>query len=170
MSAVGSGRRSSARAGCRRRTGSRSSTRRSWRPGFRAAGADCGLKGGGETDVGLLVCDADQVALGAAADPQRLRRGAGPGLPRAMRRRAIRAAVVNSGNANAETGEQGYRDALAMCDAAAPRLGLRPRAGRRRRDRRDRRAAADRRRASAGSRGGRRRSPPTAATPSPRRS
>ena len=28
-------------------------------PGFRAAGVACGLKGGGATDVGLLVCDAD---------------------------------------------------------------------------------------------------------------
>ena len=37
---------------------------------------------------------------------------------------AIRAAVVNSGNANAATGEQGYRDALAMRDAAARALGV----------------------------------------------
>ncbi len=31
-------------------------------PGFRAAGVACGLKGGGETDLGLLACDADRVA------------------------------------------------------------------------------------------------------------
>ena len=36
----------------------------------------------------------------------------------------IRAVVVNSGNANAETGEQGYRDALAIRAAAADALGL----------------------------------------------
>jgi glutamate N-acetyltransferase/amino-acid N-acetyltransferase len=41
-------------------------------------------------------------------------------------RDAIRAAVVNSGNANAATGEQGYRDALAMRDAAARELHLAP--------------------------------------------
>ena len=40
---------------------------------------------------------------------------------------AIRAAVVNSGNANAETGEQGYADALAMCERAA--ASARPRHG-----------------------------------------
>ena len=40
----------------------------------------------------------------------------------------MRAAVVNSGNANAATGEQGYRDALAMRDAAADALGIEPRA------------------------------------------
>ena len=39
---------------------------------------------------------------------------------------AIRAAVVNSGNANAATGESGYRDALAMRDAAAAALGAEP--------------------------------------------
>ena len=41
-------------------------------------------------------------------------------------RGAIRAAVVNAGNANAETGEQGFADAVAMCDEAAAKLGLRP--------------------------------------------
>ena len=39
-------------------------------------------------------------------------------------RGAIRAAVVNSGNANAATGEQGYRDAIAMRDAAAADLDV----------------------------------------------
>ena len=121
-------------------------------PGFRAAGVACGLKGGGKTDVALLACDAERGLLGAASDPQRGRRGAGARLPRATATPpAIRAAVVNSGNANAATGEQGYRDALAMRDAAASALGLRRRAGRRRRDRDDRRPAADRRTCSAGS-------------------
>ena len=44
-----------------------------------------------------------------------------------MRPDAIRAVAVNSGNANAATGEQGYRDALAMRDAAAEALGVEPR-------------------------------------------
>jgi len=39
-------------------------------------------------------------------------------------RARIRAAVVNSGNANAAVGERGYRDALAMRDAAAQALAL----------------------------------------------
>ncbi len=38
----------------------------------------------------------------------------------------VRAAVVNSGNANAETGEKGYADAVAMCERAAAALGLGP--------------------------------------------
>ncbi len=36
----------------------------------------------------------------------------------------MRAAVINSGNANAETGQKGFADALAMCERAADALGL----------------------------------------------
>ncbi|HMC50771.1 MAG TPA: bifunctional glutamate N-acetyltransferase/amino-acid acetyltransferase ArgJ [Solirubrobacterales bacterium] len=93
-------------------------------PGFRAGGAHCGLKGGGKTDVGLLVCDAERVNSAIL-----LTRNASAAAPvRVCRKRCdqagIRAVVVNAGNANAETGEQGYADAVAMCDAAAGHLGL----------------------------------------------
>jgi glutamate N-acetyltransferase / amino-acid N-acetyltransferase len=95
-------------------------------PGFRAGGAHCGLKGGGKTDVGLIVCDVEEVSSAIV-----LTRNASAAAPvRVCRERcergSIRAAVVNAGNANAETGEQGYADAVAMCDEAAARLGLRP--------------------------------------------
>ncbi len=95
-------------------------------PGFRAGAAHCGLKGGGKTDVGLLVCDAEEVSSAIL-----LTRNASAAAPvRVCRKRCeqggIRAAVVNAGNANAETGEQGYADAVAMCDRAGERLGLRP--------------------------------------------
>ena len=97
-------------------------------PGFRAAGVACGLKGGGGTDVGLVTCDADR-----AASALLLTRNAAAAAPVRVCRQecdaaAIRAAVVNSGNANAATGEQGYRDAIAMRDAAAEALGHEPRA------------------------------------------
>jgi glutamate N-acetyltransferase / amino-acid N-acetyltransferase len=93
-------------------------------PGFRAGGAHCGLKGGGRTDVGLLVCDAEEVSSALV-----LTRNASAAAPiRVCRDRcergSIRAAVVNSGNANAETGEQGYADALAMCEETARQLGI----------------------------------------------
>jgi glutamate N-acetyltransferase/amino-acid N-acetyltransferase len=95
-------------------------------PGFRAGAAHCGLKGGGKTDVGLLVCDDERVSSAIL-----LTRNASAAAPvRVCRKRCeqggIRAAVVNAGNANAETGEQGYADAVAMCDEAAAKLGLRP--------------------------------------------
>jgi glutamate N-acetyltransferase / amino-acid N-acetyltransferase len=93
-------------------------------PGFRAGGVHCGLKGGGATDVGLLVCDAEQVdsALvltrnASAAAPIRVCRDV-------VDQAHVRAAVINSGNANAETGEKGLADALAMCERAADALGL----------------------------------------------
>jgi glutamate N-acetyltransferase/amino-acid N-acetyltransferase len=93
-------------------------------PGFRAGGAHCGLKGGGRTDVGLLVCDAEQVTSAmvltrnaSAAAPIRICRDE-------VDRGDVRAAIVNSGNANAETGEQGLADARAMCERTAAELGL----------------------------------------------
>ena len=93
-------------------------------PGFRAGGAHCGLKGGGRTDVGLVVCDAEEVSSAmvltrnaSAAAPIRVCRDEVDGGD-------VRAAVVNSGNANAETGEQGLADARAMCAVAAEQLGL----------------------------------------------
>ena len=96
-------------------------------PGFRAGATHCGLKDGGETDVAVLACDAAEVASSvlltrnaAAAAPIRVcRENLDPG--------AVRAIAVNSGNANAATGEQGYRDALEMQTATAESLGLEPR-------------------------------------------
>ncbi|HWO16896.1 MAG TPA: bifunctional glutamate N-acetyltransferase/amino-acid acetyltransferase ArgJ [Solirubrobacterales bacterium] len=97
-------------------------------PGFRAGAAHCGLKGGGKTDIGLLVCDAPQVSSSvlltrnaSAAAPVRVCRDR-------VDRGGVRAVVVNAGNANAETGERGYADAVAMCDTAAAALDLAPEA------------------------------------------
>jgi glutamate N-acetyltransferase / amino-acid N-acetyltransferase len=95
-------------------------------PGFRAAGVACGLKAGGGTDLGIVVCEDEEVASSmlltrnaAAAAPIRVCReqcSAG----------SLRAVVVNSGNANAATGEQGYSDALEMRNGAASALELDP--------------------------------------------
>ena len=95
-------------------------------PGFRAAGVACGLKAGGETDVGLVACEAERVdsalaltANASAAAPVRVCRAE-------VDQDAVRAVAVNSGNANAATGEQGYADAIAMRDEAASALGVEP--------------------------------------------
>ncbi len=94
--------------------------------GFRAGALHCGLKGDGETDLGLVVCDEPEVTSAvlltrnaAAAAPIRVCREMLDGS-------SVRAAIVNSGNANAATGEQGFADALAMRDAAASELGVEP--------------------------------------------
>lgn len=92
--------------------------------GFRGGGVACGLKGGGVTDLGAMVCDAGDArsailltSNAAAAAPIRVCR-------EQLRQEAIRAVIVNSGNANAATGEQGIRDALAMREALASELGV----------------------------------------------
>jgi glutamate N-acetyltransferase/amino-acid N-acetyltransferase len=92
--------------------------------GFRAGGVPCGLKDEGKTDLGLVVCDSETTSSSilltrnaAAAAPIRVCRDH-------LRQDSIRAAVVNSGNANASTGEQGMADALSMRDQAASALGL----------------------------------------------
>ncbi|MGI9557504.1 MAG: bifunctional ornithine acetyltransferase/N-acetylglutamate synthase [Solirubrobacterales bacterium] len=93
-------------------------------PGFRAGGVACGIKGGGATDLGIVVCDVE-----GAASALLLTRNAAAAAPVRVCRaecvpEGLLAAIVNSGNANAETGTQGYGDALAMRDAAAAALGL----------------------------------------------
>ncbi len=95
-------------------------------PGYRAGAAACGLKGQGATDVAVLVGDAAKARSAilltknaAAAAPVRVCRDE-------VDPEGIKGVVVNSGNANAATGEQGYRDAQAMRDTAAEVLGLEP--------------------------------------------
>ena len=97
-------------------------------PGFRAGGLACGLKESGGTDVGIVVCDEEEVASALL-----LTRNAAAAAPvRVCRERCdaagIRAVVVNSGNANAATGEPGYRDAVAMQERCAAALGVAPKA------------------------------------------
>ena len=95
-------------------------------PGFRAAGTACGLKESGGTDVGIVACDSADVSSSLL-----LTRNAAAAAPvRVCRERCetgtLRAAVVNSGNANAATGDQGYADAVAMQERCASVLGLEP--------------------------------------------
>ncbi len=92
--------------------------------GFRAGGVACGLKGGGATDLGAVLCETEELssailltANAAAAAPVRVCR-------ESLWQDEIRAVIVNSGNANAATGEQGIIDALAMRDALAAAVGL----------------------------------------------
>ena len=79
-------------------------------PGFRAAGVACGLKKGGELDLCLIVAD---TACTAAALFTTNRVQAAPVLydKRLIRgSNRLRAVLINSGNANACTGQQGIQD------------------------------------------------------------
>ena len=91
--------------------------------GFRAAGVAAGLKASGKPDLGLLVADAGCSIAGLfttnrlAAAPVILGRDRiAAGAPRAV--------LVNSGQANAATGERGIADAEAAAAAVARELGL----------------------------------------------
>ncbi|MBN2582611.1 MAG: bifunctional glutamate N-acetyltransferase/amino-acid acetyltransferase ArgJ [Planctomycetes bacterium] len=91
--------------------------------GFRAAGVACGLKSvAGKRDVGLLVADQ---ATGAAAVFTTNLVAAAPVLVsrETVKRGRPRAVVVNSGNANCCTGDQGMADAREMVRLAAEAIG-----------------------------------------------
>ena len=95
--------------------------------GFREAGAACGLKASGALDLGLVVCDAPEcVSAARFCDSGVL---AAPVVVTKDRCElsALRAVAVNSGNANAATGEAGIAQAVLVQEAAAAALGLHPR-------------------------------------------
>ncbi|MGH2345619.1 MAG: bifunctional glutamate N-acetyltransferase/amino-acid acetyltransferase ArgJ [Chloroflexota bacterium] len=94
--------------------------------GFLAGGLSCGIKTReGAPDLALLVSEQPAMAAGvftlnrAAAAPVLLCRAH-------VRDGHASAVVVNSGNANACTGQRGKNDALAMAAAAAARYQLSP--------------------------------------------
>ena len=91
--------------------------------GFQAAGVAAGLKKNGKKDLGLIL---STVAAASAGVFTRNRIQAAPVV---LDRKRIesgtgRAIVVNSGNANCCTGEQGMRNAMAMTKAVADGLDL----------------------------------------------
>src|SRR5579875_2664143 len=83
-----------------------------------------GMKPAGARDVALMVCDAPDVASAARFT------ASGTQAPPVLLCRercdlaALRAVVVNSGNANAATGRAGYEDAARMQGAAAVAAGV----------------------------------------------
>jgi glutamate N-acetyltransferase/amino-acid N-acetyltransferase len=96
--------------------------------GFRAAGVACGIKPSGNPDVGLLICDATAPEASSAA---RFTATAAPAAPVLLSRErckldALRAVLVNSGCANAATGQRGLDDAAKTQGAAALALGVEP--------------------------------------------
>lgn len=93
--------------------------------GFRAAGLHCGLKKTTKNDLGAIVCDVPATA--AAVYTTNLFQAAPLGVTRhslATTGGQLRAILVNSGNANACTGEQGEADAYDMRNSFADALGV----------------------------------------------
>jgi glutamate N-acetyltransferase / amino-acid N-acetyltransferase len=95
--------------------------------GFTVGVASAGVKNGTptRTDVALIVSDRTCTAAGVFTTNQVI---AAPCVVtrRHLEQGRLRAIVVNSGNANACTGEQGERHAVMMARAAAQRIGCDP--------------------------------------------
>ena len=95
--------------------------------GFRAGAAKAGVKYGRpeRLDVALIVSERPCAAAAVFTTNQVI---AAPCIVSRthVERGPLRAIVVNSGNANACTGEQGERDAIAMAEAAATVVGCSP--------------------------------------------
>lgn len=91
--------------------------------GYFAAGVPAGIKASGNPDMALLVSAVPAQYSGAftsclfAAAPVRVCR------ERFDRRTPVRAVVINSGNANACTGEKGLANAREMCRLTAETIG-----------------------------------------------
>ena len=88
--------------------------------GFLASGVSAGLKSEGKRDLALIVAEKTVPAAAvfttnkvAAAPVIVSRRHIAGGVARAV--------IINAGNANACTGAQGERDAIAIADAVADR-------------------------------------------------
>jgi glutamate N-acetyltransferase / amino-acid N-acetyltransferase len=90
--------------------------------GFRAAAAAAGIRGDDDVDrLDVAVLASDGPCTAAGVFTRNLVKAAPVVISQLTLRRhgAIRAVVTNSGNANACTGPQGFRDALRMATAAA---------------------------------------------------
>lgn len=92
-------------------------------PGFKAAGIFSGIKKSGEKDLGLIFSDVPATVAGVFTK-NRVR--AAPvllGIEK-VKSGVCQAVIVNSGNANCCTGDQGMRDAMDMARFAASGLKI----------------------------------------------
>jgi len=92
-------------------------------PGFRTAGVACGLKKNNRKDLGLIYCEVPANVAGVFT------RNLVQAAPVMLDRQRIaagvcRALIVNSGNANCCTGDQGMQAALRMAKSAAQGLNV----------------------------------------------
>jgi len=93
--------------------------------GFLAAGVRCGIKKSGKADLGLIVCPTG--AKAAAVFTTNKIFGAAVTVSRKqVKSGGIEAVVVNSGNANACTGQLGIKNAIKMCAETAKQIEAEP--------------------------------------------
>jgi glutamate N-acetyltransferase/amino-acid N-acetyltransferase len=93
--------------------------------GFLAAGVKCGIKKSGRPDLGLIVCPGGAKAA-AVFTTNKITSAAVEVSKRHIKSAAVYAVVVNSGNANACTGQTGVKNAVKMCSETAGYLVVDP--------------------------------------------
>ncbi len=91
--------------------------------GFLAAGVRCGIKKSGKPDLALLVCPTGATAS-AVFTTNRIVSAAVTVCAEHIKSADVRAVVVNSGNANACTGQKGIKNAIAMCVETAEQIDV----------------------------------------------
>ncbi len=82
--------------------------------GFLAAGAAGGVKKSGKLDLGLIVCPTGAKAA-AVFTTNKIVSASVTVCKQHLKTAKTYAVVVNSGNANACTGQKGIKDAISMC-------------------------------------------------------
>ena len=89
--------------------------------GFKFSAVKAGIKASGKPDLALIIADAEDLC-GRAIHPQSCHCRARPSwtLRRSRKTKAaVRAVIVNSGNANCATGQPGIRDCKRVCAETA---------------------------------------------------
>jgi glutamate N-acetyltransferase/amino-acid N-acetyltransferase len=93
--------------------------------GFQVKGLSCGIKQSGNPDLGVIHCATGAKAAAVFTTNQVV--SAAVTVCREHAKNAkVYAVVANSGNANACTGKQGFKDAVAMCRQTAQGLACEP--------------------------------------------
>ena len=93
--------------------------------GFLAAGLHCGGKQSGKYDLGLIVCPGGAKAA-AVFTTNKIQAAAVQICRKHVKSQKIFATVVNSGNANACTGQEGINNAVKMCEETALKIEENP--------------------------------------------
>ncbi|HVQ87279.1 MAG TPA: bifunctional glutamate N-acetyltransferase/amino-acid acetyltransferase ArgJ [Actinomycetes bacterium] len=92
--------------------------------GFRAAAVAAGLKPGDQLDVAVVVNDGPHPASAAVLTRNRVHAAPVAWTRRVISEGTVTSVVLNSGGANACTGEGGYADTVATAELVSSRLGV----------------------------------------------
>ena len=92
--------------------------------GYRAAGITAGLKPSGLPDLAIILSDVDAIAAGVFTTSHVRAAPVDYCRQRLQAKASARAVLVNAGQANAATGDQGLRDALESAKALGQALNI----------------------------------------------